>query len=280
MAKIFWLASYPKSGNTWLRVLLTNYQRNDSAPADINALNGGPIASARMWFDEWAGLEASALSDTTIARLRPEVYRCMARENSATLFMKAHDAWERSEHGEALFPADVTGGVVYIARNPLDIASSLANHNGISIEQAVAALCDTNYMIARTLGGLSDQLSQRLGSWSAHVRSWLDDSGLPLILLRYEDLHERPEQVFGEIVRFCQLEWDAERVRRAVEFSSFAELQRQEQGGGFRERPVRSREAFFRRGQVGGWRDELPAALAERLLAAHAPMLRRLGYIE
>ncbi len=89
---ITWLASYPKSGNTWFRTLLTNYQRNADAPADINQLDGGPIASARMWFDEWAGVEASLLSDVVVERLRPAVYRCLVRENPQPLFMKTHDA--------------------------------------------------------------------------------------------------------------------------------------------------------------------------------------------
>ena len=110
MGKIIWLASYPKSGNTWVRVLLTNYLRNGEAPADINRLDGGPIASARLWFDEWAGIEASALDDKIIERLRPDVYRCMAIESTETLYMKAHDAWYRTDRGEPLFPPDITGG--------------------------------------------------------------------------------------------------------------------------------------------------------------------------
>ena len=44
---IVWLASYPKSGNTWLRAVLTSYLRDDGEPASINALIGGPVASDR-----------------------------------------------------------------------------------------------------------------------------------------------------------------------------------------------------------------------------------------
>lgn len=75
MGKIIWLASYPKSGNTWMRALLTNYLCDGETPADINEMDGGPIASSRVWFDEWVGVEASALSDNAIERLRPGVYR-------------------------------------------------------------------------------------------------------------------------------------------------------------------------------------------------------------
>ena len=145
MGKIIWLASYPKSGNTWMRALLTNYLRDGEAPADINEMDGGPIASARLWLDEWVGVEASALNDSAIERLRPDVYRCMARETPDTLYMKAHDAWSRTNRGDALFPADVTAGVVYILRNPLDVATSYSHHYGINIEKAVG-----NYAIRPT----------------------------------------------------------------------------------------------------------------------------------
>lgn len=280
MAEIFWLASYPKSGNTWTRILLTNYLRNADEPADINKLEGGPIASARLWFDEWVGVEASSLDDAAIERLRPGVYRCMAREERETIYMKVHDAWGRIDRGEGLFPSDVTGGVIYILRNPLDMAASCVNHWGVSLEQAVENMCLPNFTLARSIGGMSDQLQQKLGSWSHHVTSWLDDSGLPVHLVRYEDLKRDPEGFFGEVVRFCGLPWDSERVRKAVAFSDFAELQRQEKRNDFRERSVKSPEPFFRRGQAGSWREELPAHLVQRLIDVHGETMRRFGYLD
>lgn len=203
MAKIVWLASYPKSGNTWVRVLLTNYRRDAEQPADINALDGGPIASARVWLDEWVGIEASVFDDATIERLRPGVYRCMAREEPEMLFMKAHDAWGCTDRGEPLFPSDVTHGVVYILRNPLDLVASCANHWGISLETAAERLCNPEFALARSLGGTTDQLHQRMGAWSGHVESWLDHAEMPVHRVRYEDLRRDPETIFGDIVRFC-----------------------------------------------------------------------------
>lgn len=280
MAKIIWLASYPKSGNTWMRVLLTNYLHNSDAPADINKLDGGPIASSRAWFDEWAGIEASAMNDTVIERLRPDVYRCMAGESPGTLYMKVHDAWGRTDRGDALFPEDVTGGAVYILRNPLDMAKSCAHHWGLDIYKAIENMCDPEFAVARSIGGLSDQLRQRMLSWSGHVRSWIDESGLPVHIVRYEDLCQDAEATFAEIVRFCGLLYDEAHVRKAVAFSDFAELQRQEHNKGFRERPVQAPGLFFRRGQAGSWREELPFELAKRLIEAHGEMMKRFGYLD
>lgn len=280
MGKIFWLASYPKSGNTWMRILLANYLHNADVPVDINKLDGGPIASSRAWFDEWAGIEASALDDAIIERLRPEVYRCLARETKKTLFMKAHDAWGLTDRNQPLFPADVTAGVVYIMRNPLDLAAACAHHWGTNITIAVNNLTNPNFALARSFGGLSDQLQQYLGSWSSHVQSWLDESGLPVHLVRYEDLRCDPSSVFGEAIRFCGLPFDAERVHKAVAFSDFAEVQRQERAKGFRERPTSASAPFFRRGQAGAWREELPPDMMQRIIAAHGPVMRRFGYLD
>lgn len=280
MVKIFWLVSYPKSGNTWMRILLANYRRNAFEPADINKIESGPIASSRLWFDEWAGIEASALDDAVIERLRPNVYRCMAREEKDTLYIKVHDAWNLTDQGESLFPADVTGGVVYIMRNPLDMATSCAHHWGLSAEGAVANLCDPNYTRSQSLGSMADQLQQRLGSWSGHVKGWLDESDLPVHLVRYEDLKKNPEMVFGDVVKFCGLKWDAERVRRAVVFSDFSELRRQEKANNFRERSMKASSPFFRRGEAGAWREELPNHLVKRLIDAHGETMRRFGYLD
>jgi aryl sulfotransferase len=273
---IVWLASYPKSGNTWLRVLLTNYLRDASEPADINQLFGAPIAGARRRFDEWVGVEGSALDANVVDRLRPEVYRCLARDADETLFVKVHDAWVRVDTGEPMFPADVTLGVVYIIRNPLDLAASCAHHWGRPIAAAVETLCDGGGSPAGR--DLTGQFPQRLGSWGEHVRSWVDDSGAPLHVVRYEDLSVDPCGSFGGVVKFCGLDYDEKRVEKAVAFSSFGEMRRQEAAGGFQERSPAAPGGFFRRGETGSWRDELPGDLAARLTAAHRETMRRFGY--
>jgi hypothetical protein len=263
-----------------MRVLLTNYLRNTDTPADINKLDGGPIASARLWFDEWAGIEASALRDVVTERLRPDVYRCMAAESCDPLYMKVHDAWRRTDRKVPLFPSDITAGVVYILRNPLDMAASCAHHWGVTLDKAVENLCDPDFSLARSLGGLTDQLRQFLGSWSRHAQSWLDESGLPVHVVRYEEMLRDPELAFGQVVRFCGLPFDEARVAKAAAFSDFSELQRQERKSGFRERSVAAPGLFFRRGQAGSWRDELPPELAKRLIETHGMMMKRFGYLD
>jgi hypothetical protein len=281
MSALVWLASYPKSGNTWVRALLANYLSGDDQPVDINKLGAtSRMASARRLFDEWSGVEASSLDPVVVDGLRAEVYRCIAEEATTELFIKVHDSWGTDERGRPMFAPDVTRAVIYIVRNPLDVALSSASHWGVEPEEAVERMCDPGYTFGGTDSRLPDQLRQFMGCWSHHARSWLDDSALPAQLVRYEDLRHDPEGSLTAILKACRLSPEPVRVRRAAQFSDFAELQRQELAHGFGERPSRASGSFFRRGQVGLWRNELPAPLVTRLVGAHSDMMARLGYME
>ena len=279
MSSIVWLASYPKSGNTWVRILLANYLSGAQEPVDINHLLVSSMASARGPFDQCCGIEASALDESLVDRLRPAVYRRLAADSSDDLFMKVHDAWSETVPGQPMFPADVTRAVVYVVRNPLDVAVSAAAHWDVEPDQVVEWMCDPDYCYNAAATRLPDQLRQFLGSWSDHARSWLDRSALPSHLVRYEDLHVDPARELTGLLGSCGLCCDPGRVRTAVDFSDFRELQRQEGAQGFRERPLTSREPFFRRGEAGAWRDELPATLADRLVQAHGETMLRFGYL-
>ena len=104
--RIVWLASYPKSGNTWMRAFLSNYLADGDAPVDINSLDtGGPIASARAVFDDAVGVEASDLTQDEIERYRPRVYLQVAANSSETLYLKIHDAFTYTPDGSPLVPA-------------------------------------------------------------------------------------------------------------------------------------------------------------------------------
>jgi aryl sulfotransferase len=280
MKKIVWLASYPKSGNTWVRALLTNYLRPGAEPASINDLLGAPSASWRKSFDELAGVEASSLDPDTVDRVRPEVYRCLAAEanDDRPLFIKVHDAWGLTDTGARMFPAEVTAGVIYIMRNPFDTAVSIADHFGRTVEWAVEQLCDPRFSIGATTDRLHDQLRQKLGSWRGHVGSWLDASGLRCHVVRYEDLSSDPEAALASMLRFVGEQLDSARISTAVASSAFAELRRQELAEGFRESSVSASGSFFRRGEVGVWSHTLPPELIGRLSAALGETMRRFGY--
>ncbi len=274
---IFWLASYPKSGNTWMRVLLTNYLRNTDTPADINSLDAGPIASARQIFDDNVGVEASDLTQDEIERYRPYVYEKISDEATEPLFLKVHDAYTETCEGKPIISKKATAGVLYLVRNPLDVSVSFAHHGASSIEKTVEKMGDPAYAFVDNPKRLHNQLRQRLLCWSGHVRSWVHEPDLPVMIVRYEDMVADTISTFTEVIRFCGLDDNPQRIARAVEFSGFRQLQSQEKEHGFGEKMPLAK-SFFRSGSTGSWSSELNAELVTQLLSDHSEVMTELNY--
>jgi aryl sulfotransferase len=278
MKRIFWLASYPRSGNTWFRLFLANLKRGENAAASVNELEPFNAAS-RFLFDRHVGTPASELTAGEIDRLRPRVYERMAGLAEEPLFIKAHDKFRRTDSGEPIFSPNASAGAVYIVRHPADVALSLAPYLDVEIERAVEILNDPDYRFGDERDRLTIHLPESLGSWSDHARSWLDQTEIPLRMIRYEDALADPVSAFREAARFLGLPADDDSIRRAVERSDFKIAKRQEETGGFIEHR-KGVAPFFRKGRSGGWRDELPEPLAREIFDAHAETMRRLGYLE
>ena len=274
----FWLASYPKSGNTWMRVLLTNYLRPAGGPASINALLPGALPSDRHEFEERTGLQSSGLTPDQLLRYRSLFHELLAAELPRPTFVKVHDACLRTARNEWLFPASATAGAIYIARNPLDVAVSFAHHARSPIDRVVAGMSDPSFVLASSVSPSFAGLPQPLSTWSGHVSSWLDRTEFPVHRVRYEDMLADPAAEFGAVVRFAGLDRDAGRVARAVDRSRFEVLRDQEARDGFRERMPWA-PSFFREGRAGSWRDALSAEQVRAVVDAHAPAMERLGYL-
>lgn len=275
---IYWLASYPKSGNTWFRTFLRNLQADQATPVDINDLSTGNIASARGWLDEVLGFDTADLTIDEIEQLRPEVYRWSLRDKEIG-YHKIHDAYTYTAAAQPLVSCEATLGALYILRNPLDVALSAANHWHCSVDDAIVRMGNPDMALARSRKRLNSQVSQRLLTWSEHVLSWIDAPSLRCEVVRYEDMLHQPLATFTRAAAFLQLPADPERVEKAIRFSDFQELARQETEKGFRERPYHT-EQFFRQGKSGDWREKLSPEQVARLIADHSEVMRRFGYLD
>lgn len=277
MQRLVWLTSYPKSGNTWVRLFLTAYHHPERDDVDINDVDVSLHAGNRDLFDRVIGLEASDLTPAEIDRFRPDVYRQLAAEAEEPLFLKVHDRWRRTLTGDPLFPPEITAATIYIVRDPRSVAPSFANHYNSTIDAAIDSMAKPDHGITARSDRLANQLPQPMGSWSRHVTGWLDQTDLPIHLVRYEDLHADPAGQFTEILRVSGLPVDETRLSRALAQTRFERLQEQEAVVGFKER-LSASPRFFRRGQADSWRDELTPAQIARIEADHGPVMARMGY--
>ena len=278
MQRLVWLASFPKSGNTWVRLFLTAYRHPEQEEVDINGVDVSLHAGNRDLFDRVIGLEASDLTPAEIERFRPDVYRQLAAEAEEPHFIKVHDRWRRTPDGGPLFPPEITAATLYIVRDPRAVAPSYANHYGISIDEAIVQMATSDSTLATPLDHLPSQLPQSMGSWSQHVLSWLDQAELPVHLVRYEDLHAAPETAFAGILRCAGLPVASDRLVAALAQTRFERLQAQEAAVGFKER-LSAAPRFFRQGRPNHWREELTPAQIARIERDHGVVMARLGYL-
>jgi aryl sulfotransferase len=276
---LVWLASYPKSGNTWFRVFLTNLLNKNEKPASINDLLATTIASSRQMFDEATGLSASDLTKEEIEELRPEVYRYVSRNATELSFHKIHDALILTANQEFIVPADVSAGAIYFLRNPLDLVLSFSNHTGDSIDAMIELMNKPGYSFCAKTDKLYNQLEQKLLSWSMHVKSWLDQDIIPVCLLKYEDMKNETLASFKKAVDFVGITASDDEIQRALELSRLEKLQEQEREVGFRERSPQSK-VFFKRGGMGAWKMELSSDQVKRIIENHFDMMLRMGYID
>ena len=273
---IIWLASYPKSGNTWLRIFLENIRSGSKLPVNINELKLTRIASSRTLFDRFSCLSSSDLTEKEIERFRPQVYRLFSKESSDDAILKVHDAWKLTSFQEELFPREITKAVIYIIRHPLDVLVSNAYHNSTDIHISAQRM-NSNHILCSKSDCLYNQLRQELFSWSDHVDSWTITSGLPVISIRYEDMINNPDRTFSKVLRFIDWKYNEKSIQKAVEFSELGELQEQEKDKGFREKPLRA-ASFFRTGRIETWIGELEDDLVNLMYQNHSDVMDRYGY--
>lgn len=274
---IIWLASYPKSGNTWFRVFLSNLLNKTEQPVNINELMETAIASNRRLFDEYSGLNSSDLSHEEIDALRPDVYRLQSAETNQLIYKKVHDKFYYVRENQALFPPEISKGAIYFIRNPLDVLVSFAFHNAIDVEKMLEGFNNSSYALCAKQGKLHNQLRQLLGSWSEHVKSWTEQKELSVHLMRYEDMVKTPEETFTKAVRYIGLKHSKKEITEAIKKSDFSVLSTQEKEQGFKEKMIRS-EAFFRKGKPGDWKNHLTDEMVNQIVSTHKETMIKYGY--
>lgn len=276
--KIVWLASYPKSGNTWFRAFLTALLNPGNSTIDINNMHPTTIASSRQLFDDMAGVASADLLPDEIDRLRPQIYRRNALESDEIIYHKIHDAWALLPDSIPMFPPDITKAVIYFIRNPLDVVISFAHHLPASIGKTIDIMNNPGYAFCQRNDRLHNQLRQKLTTWSGHVKSWTVDSGLPVFVMRYEDMKANPVDTFSKAVAFLGLSFTIQDIDNALEQSSFTRLKQQEEEKGFFEKSAKS-ASFFRKGEIGDWKKVLSKEQVNQIVAAHTKVMDQYGYL-
>jgi hypothetical protein len=270
LRRIIWLASYPKSGNTWIRSLLAHYFMPKGTAPDINNLRQFTTGDGRPdFYAAAAGGTYSAAGFEDWLRVRPRALAMIAGSKRNKHFVKTH-CQLRSVQGVALIPPQVTAAAIYILRNPFDVALSYARHMGTDVDTAIERMARHDNVM-----GTQQHIYDVLGRWDEHVASWSDAKGLRLHVVRYEDLLTKPGPTMRALLQqFLGLSVDSKKLAYAITSTSFDAMRQQEEQLGFAERPEGMAQ-FFARGQAGAWREDMTAAQVKRVRELFLPTIER-----
>lgn len=282
MTAIVWLASYPKSGNTWLRILLSNLLSRSEQAVSINDIDLEGFYPVASWVAaELALLDIDILRPNEADLLRPLLITMLLErlgDGAGDQFVKVHDAYRILPDGTPLLGRGVARAALYVLRDPRDVAVSLSHFSATGLDRAVEAVCRDRYLAYRRTCAAT-QAPQRLLDWSGHVRSWTEQQDVPVHVLRYEDLLTDATATFGKAAAFLGLPASPAALTMAVRHADFKELSRQEGEVGFREILDHANGRFFRAGRAGGWVDVLTPAQVAAIEAAHGEVMAAYGYL-
>ncbi len=276
---LVWLASYPKSGNTWTRAFLSNLawiMEGEPSNLDVNSIDRFTVGeNFTKHYKARLGFEPAATEEhrKRIAALRAEVQQeDIADKYEGLVFVKTHNALV-IDRGYPMINFAVTAGAIYVVRNPLDVAISLSHHVNKTIDEAIEAMgaYQETAITERRVHEVWD-------TWSNHVHSWTHRPHRAIYVMRYEDMLTDPEKTFGNLAEHLLLPATPEQVRLAIERTSFDRLKGQEEEQGFKEKPKHA-ERFFREGRAGQWKDILTPSQIERIVQDHREQMARFGYL-
>jgi len=275
MAGILWLASYPKSGNTWLRVFLYNLLTKGQANDAVSELGQFNFSDSHVpLFQKVASRPVQEMSEEETAALRPAMHRMLASSSPNTVFVKTHCCLTEFGGGPQI-SMDATAGAIYVVRNPLDVCLSMAPHFGITIDEAIDWMADPTFMAGADEG----EVTYLISSWSRHVDSWTGQGESPSMhIVRYEDMTYKPGPTFKKVAKFMGLKPPSDVLKRAIKMSSFQNVRKQEDEKGFIERSVHA-EKFFRSGKANQWKSELTDAQVNKVVETNYDMMKKFKYL-
>ena len=276
---IRWIGSYPKSGSTWVRLFLMAYQDPDGFGINRRSANHTQDTNSDV-YEQVAAAELQCLSDVEARLLRGAVLVRLSRLAQANaggpVYLKTHSAnvMLKGKTWMAWIPPDFTEAALYVLRDPRDVAVSLADHLGLSVDDTIDAMGDELRKLDRGFGGVHVPLL----SWSLHVGSWRRELPYPQFALRYEDMLGDPVRCFQAVLNFFGLAFDRGRFDEALARTTFDRLKSDEDASGY-DAKSDHQSRFFREGKAGGWRGVLSAEQAARVEVAHGAVMRESGYL-
>ncbi|MDA9042107.1 sulfotransferase domain-containing protein [Candidatus Pelagibacter sp.] len=257
---IIWIASYPKSGNTYLRSFLASYYYSEDGNFNFDQL-----------------LKIHQFPNIKFSNFEPKTKKEASKNwmfNQSAFFNK--DKLNLVKTHNCLYPYEKnnftsknqTLGAIYIVRDPRNLITSLTHHYVIDYKEAIEKMTDKNCSLLEKSYDMDFSNFTYLGSWSNHYKSWKNNSEFKTLFIKYEDLKKNKIEIFKKIIFFINevtgdnKKIDEKKFSNAIKTTNFSNLKNKELNEGFEESVYSNKTGkkinFFNLGFNNRWQKILP----------------------
>ena len=235
---IFWIASYPKSGNTWLRTLISSYYYSDNGIYSENLIKRIRQFPEKMHFTDF-DYNQNIVTDTSRFWIKAQE---KINKDKKLKFFKTHNAFGALNNNHFTDNKNSIG-VIYIIRDPRNVITSLMNHYELDNEQAIKWMTNEKNYIYDVINFDEDGYSdfQFISSWNTNYKSWLLQKKIPIKFIKYEDLLNQTFTVFKDVINFINIttrnneKIKIDKLKNSINSTFFDKLQDMEKKNGFSE---------------------------------------------
>jgi len=282
---IFWITSYPKSGNTWLRILLSSYYYTKDGFYDESVLKNIDQFPQKKFFNEF-NYDPRVVTDTIKFWIKAQE---KINQDKKLRFFKTHNAFGALNNFD-FTNKDNSIGCIYVVRDPRNVITSLKNFYEMNDDQAFKWITNKNQYIYDVNKFEKDGYSdfQFISSWDTNFESWKIQKKIPIKIIRYEDLLNQTYKVLTEVITFINQttiskeKINKNKIKNAIGSTSFSKLKNKEKNEGFSEAPKAKggdkKIPFFNLGPKNNWKIILNDDLKDKLNNIFKKKLEELSY--
>ena len=281
---IFWIASYPKNGNTWLRALLSSYYYSNKGFFNQNLLEQIGQFPEKNYFNNF-NYNPKIVTDTS--RFWIKAQEKINLDNKLRFF-KTHNVCGAIGNSNFTNKKNTIGGI-YVVRDPRNVITSIQNHYELDKDEALKFMLSEKKYIHdyHKKNDYSD--FQFISSWEKNYQSWIKQNVFPIKIVKYEDLNNKTFDTFREIIEFIEIttsnkkDFNRLKAKNSVQSTSFDKMQEIEKKQGFLESVLSKNDPkkipFFHLGPKNNWKNIFDQKYQEKLNSIFKISLKELNYI-